>query len=190
MSLWDIRARWYDRARRLFPVRYLVTSELQNLEALLRLVPGTPRRSLDVGTGTGTVLERLPANARAIATDRSLRMLHQVKRKGYANLVQAHATSLPFKPHVFELITAVGVLEYQQEPLAFLQELHRVNTSGGRLVVTFSPLGTLNLLRHLLLQRVHMMSVRRFSQLVDEAGYRIDAMRKSLMQEQILATKR
>ncbi len=102
---------------------------------------------LDLGTGTGRVLELLaPLYAKGIGVDASADMLAVAR----ANLDRAGLTRtqvrlgdiqhLPFAKNSFDVVTIHQVLHYLDEPERAIAEAARVLRPGGRLlIVDFAP---------------------------------------------------
>ena len=114
---------------------------------LLAQVPQGVGRLLDIGTGTGRILEVLAARAEtAIGVDASREMLALARanlaRTGLANAEVRHANmyALPFEAASFDLVTIHHVLHYAEDPAAVLREAARVIRPGGILLaVDFAP---------------------------------------------------
>ena len=102
---------------------------------------------LDVGTGTGRMLELLaPRCGRAVGVDASREMLTIARAKLDAgNLVnasvrQGDAYRLAVEPGRFDLVTIHQVLHYVDDPAGVVREATRALQPGGRLaVVDFAP---------------------------------------------------
>jgi len=98
-------------------------------------------RLLDVGTGTGRMIELLgPKAAQAIGVDRSSEMLRVARVKleaaGIASsLRQADMYALPLGERSADSVVIHQVLHYAQNPAAALAEAARVLRPGGRLLV-------------------------------------------------------
>lgn len=102
---------------------------------------------LDIGTGTGRLLEVIGGRAeRALGVDLSREMLAVARTKleqaGLRNcsVRQADLYQLPLADGSFDAVTMHQVLHYLDDPAAALAEAARVLRPGGRLVVVdFAP---------------------------------------------------
>jgi ubiquinone/menaquinone biosynthesis C-methylase UbiE len=100
----------------------------------------TPRRALDLGTGTGSVAfelaRRFPA-AEVVGADIAPAMLAEARRKVTPELEarvrfdEADAEHLPYPDEWFELVTLANMIP-------FFDELDRVLAPGGRLVFAWT----------------------------------------------------
>ncbi len=111
--------------------------------ALLGMLPqGKLGRVLDVGTGTGRLLELLaPRVASGLGVDASRTMLALARVRlarhelGHCSVRMADMYALPLPDASFDLVLLQMVLHYAEEPAAVVEEARRVLTPGGRLVV-------------------------------------------------------
>jgi ubiquinone/menaquinone biosynthesis C-methylase UbiE/DNA-binding transcriptional ArsR family regulator len=111
--------------------------------ALLALVPETDAgRLLDIGTGTGRVLELLaPRVSQGIGVDASKAMLalarSRLARPGFAHcsVRLADMYRLPLAEASFDIAVMQMVLHYAEDPPGVLAEAARVLRPGGRLIV-------------------------------------------------------
>jgi SAM-dependent methyltransferase len=127
-------ARAYDRRWR----RYLQATVAHTLARL----PGTMAGPvLDVGCGTGVLLDALLARRAGIAAhgvDLSPPMLQRAAARlaERAGLVAGSAQTLPFRDAAFGTVTSSSSLHYWADAQAGLAEIARVLRPGGTLVLT------------------------------------------------------
>ena len=95
---------------------------------------------LDVGTGTGIVLQELDARGRGnvlAGCDRSAGMIRVARSHlPAAGLAVADAAALPFPASTFDVVTASFVLSHLRSCEAGLGEAHRVLQAGGIFAMT------------------------------------------------------
>jgi ArsR family transcriptional regulator len=109
--------------------------------AMMSLLPARVGRVLDIGTGTGRMLELLAARVQAgLGVDASRSMLALARARlakpglGHLSVRQADMYSLPL-PQRFDLVLMHMVLHYAEDPAAAVAEAARVLAPGGTLVV-------------------------------------------------------
>lgn len=121
----------------------------EKVEAAVRDALGSRpyRNLLDVGTGTGRMLEMLaPDTDRALGIDQSPQMLGMARARlekaglRHAQLRQGDIYALPVERNAFDLVVLHQVLHYLDDPSRALREATRTLSPGGRLlVVDFAP---------------------------------------------------
>lgn len=124
---------WWFRAKRL-----LVLS-------LLRRYGRLGGRGLDVGCGTGGMLQALAGEGTWVGVDAEPLALAFSKKRGVGRLVEGSATALPFRAGAFDACLCLDLLYHRAvvSDAAALAECHRVLADGGLLVVTDSALAWL-----------------------------------------------
>jgi ubiquinone/menaquinone biosynthesis C-methylase UbiE len=110
---------------------------------LLGLCPG--RRILDVGAGTGAVLEAAlaacPSLGECVALDISHEMLSHIRDRRIRTCCH-DAETLPFADGRFDIVVCRQMLHYMDAVDRCLQEIHRVLDREGALVVgQMTPFG-------------------------------------------------
>jgi len=154
--LGDVKRRRQDTARAYFSEHAESWDQLRSLHApdkaveaaLLKLIGKRPFQSmLDLGTGTGRVLEILaPYYTRGVGIDLSREMLAVAR----ANLDRAGVTHVQVRQgdifaaqierNAFDLVTMHQVLHYLDDPARAIREAARMLRPGGRLIVVdFAP---------------------------------------------------
>lgn len=111
--------------------------------ALLSLLPPVVERFLDIGTGTGRLLEVVaPRAERALGVDASRDMLALARARlaerglaGRCAVRQADMYRLPLPDAAFDAVALQMVLHYAEEPAAALAEAARVLRPEGLLIV-------------------------------------------------------
>ena len=95
------------------------------------------REVLEVGCGTGLLLERIAGFAkRAVGVDLSPGMLSHAEARGL-DVKEASATELPFADASFDVVCSFKVLAHVREIDQAMQEMLRVTRPGGTLVLEF-----------------------------------------------------
>jgi len=129
-------------------LRSLHVDEGEVEKALQELLPVTGREDLlDLGTGTGRILELFGPHIRSgEGVDLSREMLAIARaaldRAGLTNctLRQSDLNQLPFRDQSFDIITIHQVLHYLDRPEHAIGEAARVLRPGGRILIAdFAP---------------------------------------------------
>lgn len=112
----------------------------ESLHAALDAVPASPRRVLDLGTGTGTAARAIAArwaDAEVTGVDVSEGMLAEARRlltpelAGRVRFERADASALPFPDGSFDLVTLSNMIP-------FFDEIARVVAPGGSVAFAWS----------------------------------------------------
>jgi malonyl-CoA O-methyltransferase len=109
----------------------------------------SPGHILDIGTGTGALLERLHTcypDARLTGVDIAHNMCLRTRHKlgAACSVVVGDAEKLPFKSGICDLAVSASVLQWVCNLPAALHELRRIVKPGGGIAVAFFCAGTLH----------------------------------------------
>lgn len=137
-------------------VRLAITKEFVKLISL-----NARASSLDLGCGTGEAYALLSATQQ-YAVDFSEKMIQQIKKKHPDVDAQvADATNLPFDSEKFQLVIALGVIEYIADHNQVIEEISRVLSRDGYFIMSFPNKSSLfRRLRYL--EDFFMKPLRRF----------------------------
>jgi demethylmenaquinone methyltransferase/2-methoxy-6-polyprenyl-1,4-benzoquinol methylase/ArsR family transcriptional regulator len=141
-SYFATQASQWDRLRSLH-----IAEERVEAAILEAVGPGPFRALLDLGTGTGRMLELLAARAdRAIGIDQNHAMLNvartRIERSGQRNihLRQGDIYALPVERDGYDIVILHQVLHFLDDPSRALREAARALRPAGRLIVVdFAP---------------------------------------------------
>lgn len=183
MTLWRIKAPFYSRIRRLPPFSLILQQERMQLVKLLRQIDIPIDAHLDLGSGSGDTFALFSNYKIQICADASFAMLQQARA---AIKVHARAECLPFANHVFDFVTAIGLLEYVAGAEKFLNEAKRVLKPGGLLLFTSAPPGAANHLRLILGERLHYLRQEEMMMLLQKSKWRILGAQQTWLQQQWL----
>ncbi|AJD58058.1 class I SAM-dependent methyltransferase [Synechococcus elongatus] len=110
-------------------------------ETLKRITISSQASVLDLGCGTGSLLQQLAAQYPTVklsGLDISAAMLAIARQKlpDSVKLQTGEANELPFPEHHFDLVISTSVFHYFQNPEKVLQEITRVLKPQGCLILT------------------------------------------------------
>jgi len=180
----QVAARYFrDQAADWDRLRALHVDEGEVESAMLAALGAGPfERMLDIGTGTGRVLELLaPRIARGVGVDSSHEMLSfaraKLERGGFDHCQVRHGDlfNLPFEAGSFDVVTIHQVLHYLDDPAAAIGEAARMLGPGGvLLIVDFAP-HELEFLREEQAHRRLGFSSEQMAPWIGEAGLVLEA---------------
>jgi ubiquinone/menaquinone biosynthesis C-methylase UbiE len=131
-SYYDEFAGWYERARSRGYHKMLDDLEVELVERY-----GAGQDVLEVGCGTGLILERVARFARrAVGVDLSAGMLDLARRRGL-QVAQGSATNLPIADASIDVAFSFKVLAHVSDIEGAMRELARVVRPGGWVLAEF-----------------------------------------------------
>ncbi len=133
--------------------------------------PGGRRlRLLDVGCGTGMLLEDLRTHGTALGLDYSPVALKYCRDRGLDGLGRADAHHLPVRSASVDLITALDVVEHIRDDRRLMGEFFRVLAPGGLAVMSVPAHKHLWSAHDVALHHFRRYEKPEFRALVEEAG--------------------
>lgn len=100
----------------------------------------TDFRLLDVGCGAGNMIHHLGEYGRVKGLEIDPRPVKMARQRGY-DVDQFDATQpMPFPDGSFDAVTALDVIEHNQDDLAILADSYRVLKPGGHMIITVPAL--------------------------------------------------
>lgn len=98
------------------------------------------RKILDVGCGTGVILNEFNKYGKAYGIDLSQHALKFCKLRGLKNVTKGSALKMPYQSDYFDIIGCFDVLYHKdvKDDEKALKELYRVCKKGGRIFITDS----------------------------------------------------
>lgn len=131
-AYYDEFADWYERGR---DRGYHAMIDDLEVDLLGDYIPG--KEVLEVGCGTGLIMNRIAGRARrCVGIDISHGMLQQAAARGL-EVAQADVTALPFADESFDVVCSFKVLAHVKEIDKAMAEMVRVTRPGGQLILEF-----------------------------------------------------
>ena len=91
---------------------------------------------LDVGCGTGSIMNMLAEYGDVLGADLSDTALEFCRKRGINKLLKTSADDLKLESESYDLITAFDILEHLEDDTKTLKEFHRVCRTGGHILAT------------------------------------------------------
>jgi ubiquinone/menaquinone biosynthesis C-methylase UbiE len=108
------------------------------LSLLTRFTPLLQKEGLclDVGCGTGLILEMLNSYSKPVGLDFSAKALRYCKERGLTSLIQADTNQLPIADASCDLVLALDLLEHISDDKRLMEEFYRICKPGGYICLT------------------------------------------------------
>jgi len=93
-------------------------------------------RVLDIGCGTGLILQGISGKSYAIGVDFSPKALSFCEKRNLKNLVRGDVRDLPIAESSVDLVLALDLLEHIEDDERLMNEIRRILKPGGFLLAT------------------------------------------------------
>lgn len=133
--------RRYNQSAHVYDTQYSEEQAAKFKTVMQNLQLPYESRVLDVGCGTGLILNHLMERAEfTVCIDFSRGLLQETRKKARYNphvfMVLADADNLPFAENVFDVILAITLLQNMPNPRATLDEMKSVSKRTAQIVAT------------------------------------------------------
>ncbi|HEV7781089.1 MAG TPA: class I SAM-dependent methyltransferase [Chitinophagaceae bacterium] len=118
----------------------------QLLNWIKKYVPGKEKSLLDIGSGSGSFvrfLRREGLNAQGVEPSAAL-FDHFLKQDAFFTQATPEKFAETSKEHLFDIITAIDVIEHAEYPASFLKSLHSLLKVGGYLFISTPDISSLH----------------------------------------------
>ena len=127
----------YNATAAIYDSRYREEQSLKIAFMMMRLRPKKGDTVVDVGCGTGLLLEQLGVGGPHLGIDASIGMLEEARKRGTgADLVLCDAENLPLRDGCCDLVYSVSLLQLMEAPERCMAEMLRVLRKGGSYAVS------------------------------------------------------
>lgn len=120
---------WWFRAKRKF-IDFFIKKFISKHSNLNKFI------MLDVGCGSGIMLNNLNKYGTAIGVDNSYEGIKFCQIRGHKLVVVGDALNLPFKDNSFDIITCLDVMEHLEDDSTLLAEIYRICKKMGMVIIT------------------------------------------------------
>jgi len=130
-------------------------------------------RLLEVGCGTGGLLQAISPWADACGVDLSGEAMSYCRKRGLTMLCQGSLGALPFRDDTFDGVISVDVLEHLEDDAAALREIRRVCRPEGYLIATVPAFQFLWSRRDVQLHHKRRYTLGQVKQRIGDAGFKV-----------------
>lgn len=133
----SVKTDWNERSKTYNNIQWV--NQGSTLECMVDAAKDVnPKRILDLGTGTGKVLNAMHEaypEAKCYGLDISSGMMAKIKQQGYSLLVGNIENLSRFEDGFFDVVTARMVLHHSSDLVAVFREVNRVLRKGGKFII-------------------------------------------------------
>jgi SAM-dependent methyltransferase len=135
--------------------------------------PGRDLKLLDVGCGAGNMIHHLSRYGQVQGVEIDPRPVAVAQRRGYAVEQGDAVEGLRFDDGAFDVVSALDVIEHNEDDMAILREAHRVLKPGGHVIITVPALMWLWSHNDEINAHVRRYTAKALRQKLEQAGFGI-----------------
>lgn len=159
---------WWFRAR-----RHIILTILREVMGKEIGAGSSPRCILDIGCGTGMLMEDLAHFGRVCGLDFSPVALNYCKQRGLSRLARADVQAMPIRSQSVDLVTALDLVEHVPDDRRLMAELYRILAPGALALLTVPAHPSLWSDHDVALHHHRRYTKRAFRELLNEAGFQV-----------------
>jgi len=132
----------YEKMYELEEAHWWFAGKREMVFQILKKISGKGFKILDVGCGTGIVMEKAARYGQLYGLDYSGEALAFCRKRGLSNLSHGSVMSLPYEEDMFDVALCLDVLYHKgvTDDRQAVRELYRVIKPGGHLIITDSAM--------------------------------------------------
>jgi SAM-dependent methyltransferase len=127
---------------------------------------------LDVGCGTGMLVQQMQAFGNSFGIDVSLKAIEYSRRRGSEQTAVGSAEDLCFRSATFDAVTMIEVLEHVEDDLKALRDIHGLLRPGGAVILTVPAFQMLWSRRDVRLHHKRRYTTDDLKKKITQAGFR------------------
>ncbi|MCX7626501.1 MAG: class I SAM-dependent methyltransferase [Candidatus Sumerlaeaceae bacterium] len=158
---------WWFQARRKI-ILSLFSEVISSYQAANRL------RIVDIGCGTGMMMEDLAQFGEVTGLDFSPIALTYCRQRGLQKLIRADVEQIPLCSDCADILTAFDLVEHVENDRALLQEMFRILKPSGYAFITVPAHKKLWSMHDVALHHKRRYEKKEFESLVRDAGFAIE----------------
>lgn len=166
----------YEKMYRLEDTHWWFRAKRNYVKTVLDLfLEKKPLRILDLGCGTGRMMDLLQGYGSVFGLDFHQGACHFARRRNAFPLVRGDANRLPFKKNSFDLIGAFDLLYHQgiTNDRYVLEQIYDLLTEGGTLIITDSAFQFLKSRHDLAVMARHRYTLGELTEKLQGQGFSI-----------------
>lgn len=148
-------------------------SRVRALNAVMEPLLPSNLSLLDLGCGAGNMMHHLSRYGRVKGLEIDARPVSVARERGYDVDLFDVTRPMPFEDNSFDAITALDVIEHNQDDLAILADSYRVLKPGGYMIITVPALMWLWSHNDEINAHVRRYSASEITQKLAQAGFEV-----------------